>query len=102
MDIEFAEFAAMDGLSGDFPIAEGLDLPIGQLMVEIHFFNGFTSKNYLDWWERLEARGLRPTWTEPNLLAVTLNLQGGKDPILAEYTMINAHDRRNVIFGNVN
>ncbi|KAG7121618.1 hypothetical protein HYQ45_014452 [Verticillium longisporum] len=101
MDIEFAEFEAMDGLSDDFPLAQGLELPIGQLMVEIHFFNGFTSKNYLDWWERLEARGLRPTWTEPNLLAVTLNLAGDKDPILAEYTLINAHDKRNIIFGNV-
>lgn len=102
MDIEFAEFEAMDGLSDDFPLSEGLDLPIGQLMVEIHFFNGLTAKSYLEWWERLEERGLRPTWTEPNLLAVTLNLGGSKDPLLAEYTMINAQDRRNVIFGDLN
>ena len=29
-------------------------------MVEIHFFNGLTAEKYLQWWERLEARGLRP------------------------------------------
>ncbi|KAJ0306327.1 hypothetical protein COL5a_003684 [Colletotrichum fioriniae] len=98
MDIEFAEFEAMDGFGEDFPIRAGEELPVGQLMIEIHFFNGMTSSGFLDWWERLESRGLRPTWTEPNLLAVTLNL-GNKDPLLAEYTMINVHDSKNVVFG---
>lgn len=51
MDIEFAEFEAMDGLGKDFPIEQGLELPIGQFMVEIHFFNGMDSKNYLQWYE---------------------------------------------------
>ncbi len=49
----------------------------------------------------VEARGMRPTWTEPNLLAVTLNLGGSKDPLLAEYTMLNAHDKRSVIFDGI-
>ncbi|KZL66192.1 hypothetical protein CI238_09975 [Colletotrichum incanum] len=97
MDIEFAEFEAMEGLHDDFPRTAG-ELPIGQLMIEIHFFNGMTSSGYLDWWERLESRGLRPTWTEPNLLAITLNL-GNKDPLLAEYTMVNVHDSKNILFG---
>ncbi|GJC84412.1 hypothetical protein ColLi_07250 [Colletotrichum liriopes] len=97
MDIEFAEFEAMQGLHDDFPMTAG-ELPIGQLMIEIHFFNGMTSSGYLDWWERLESRGLRPTWTEPNLLAITLNL-GNKDPLLAEYTMVNVHDSKNIVFG---
>ncbi|KAK1961950.1 hypothetical protein LY78DRAFT_275829 [Colletotrichum sublineola] len=96
MDIEFAEFEAMEALHKDFPITTG-ELPIGQLMVKIHIFNGLTAFQYLDWWERLESRGLRPTWTEPNLLAITLNL-GNKDPLLAEYTMINVHDSKNVLF----
>ncbi|KAJ9151820.1 hypothetical protein NKR23_g2752 [Pleurostoma richardsiae] len=101
MDIEFAEFEALDGLGEDFPANRALGLPIGQLMVEIHFFNGQTSEGYLNWWERLEARGMRPTWTEPNLLAVTLNLAGDKSPTLAEYTLLNIHDKRSVIFGGV-
>ncbi len=101
MDIEFAEFAAMDGLSRDFPVTDGKELPIGQLMVEIHFFNAQTAAGYLSWWEGLEARGLRPTWTEPNLLAVSLNLAGDKSPTLAEYTLINVHDKRSMIFGGM-
>lgn len=42
---------------------------------------------------------MRPTWTEPNLLGVTLGIGGNKDPNLAEYTMINVHDRRSVVLG---
>jgi hypothetical protein len=96
MDIEFAEFEAMDGLSRDFPADKGYELPIGQLMIEIHLFKGrMDSKKYLDWWERLEVRGLRPAWTEPNLIAVTMNANGDKDPNMAEYTMINVQDKRN-------
>jgi hypothetical protein len=96
MDIEFAEFEAMDGFLSDFAESGGFDLPVGQVMIEIHFFNGQTAAGYLAWWERLEARGLRPTWTEPNLLAVTLGL-GNKDPLLAEYTFLNVKDKRNVV-----
>ena len=49
-------------------------------------------------WERLESRGLRPTWTEPNLLAVTLNNNGDWMPNMAEYTFINVKDSRNILF----
>lgn len=100
MDIEVAEFDALDGLHRDFSAA-GEELPIGQLMVEIHLFptSGLTSKIFLDWWERLESRGLRATWTEPNLLAVTLSASN-KDPIMAEYTMVNVQDMKNILFHN--
>lgn len=101
MDIESAEFASMDGLSRDFSAEDGNELPIGQLMVEIHFFNSLSAASYLGWWERLEARGLRPTWTEPNLLSVTLNTDGQKNPTLAEYTLVNVRDRRSVVFRGV-
>lgn len=98
MDIEFAEFESMDGLRRDFPLPEGNELPIGQLMIEIHLFkNKISAKKYLQWWEALEARGLRPAWTEPNLLAVTMNVNGDKDPNMAEYTLINVHDKRSVL-----
>ncbi|KAF9877856.1 hypothetical protein CkaCkLH20_04432 [Colletotrichum karsti] len=99
MDIEFAEFEAMDGMHRDFPLAAGEELPIGQLMIEMHLFNNIGSKTVLDWWERLEGRGLRATWTEPNLLAVTMQV-AGKDPIMAEYSMVNVKDSRNVLFGH--
>lgn len=100
MDIEFAEFDAMDGIVKDFPAEAGMELPIGQLMVEVHMFNGKrTAEEYLKWWERLESRGMRPTWTEPNLLAVTMNVNGDKNPNMAEYTLLNVHDSRNIVFG---
>lgn len=51
MDIEFAEFEAMDGLNRDFPAEQGLEFPIGQFMVEAHFFNGLDAKTYLQWYE---------------------------------------------------
>ena len=47
----------------------------------------------------LENRGMRPTWTEPNLLYTTLKLENGGDPRLAEYTFVNLNDRRSVLFG---
>ena len=50
MDIEFAEFEAMDGLLRDFPTTAGKELPIGQLMIEIHLFPGrVTAEEYIDW-----------------------------------------------------
>ncbi len=105
MDIEYAEFEAMDGFLRDFAAADGEqqppELPIGQLLVEIHFFHGMQADPYLQWWERLEARGLRPVWTEPNLLAVTMNLNGDKNPSLAEYSLVKVHDKRSVVFGGV-
>ncbi|KAK1987540.1 methyltransferase domain-containing protein [Colletotrichum cereale] len=96
MDIESAEFEATEALHNDFPITAG-ELPIGQLMIEIHLNNELTAFDYLDWWARLESRGLRATWTEPNLLAVTLKLKK-ENPLLAEYTMINVHDSKNVLY----
>lgn len=50
MDIEFAEFESMDGLDRDFPAEIGVDLPIGQFLVEIHLFPGRqTARGYLEW-----------------------------------------------------
>lgn len=53
----------------------GQALPIGQLQVEIHLnehIDGLPS--FLKWWESLEKGGLRPVWTEPNLLQITMKL----------------------------
>ena len=41
----------MDGLMQDFPAEAGMELPIGQLMVEIHMFKGRkTAEEYLKWY----------------------------------------------------
>lgn len=78
MDIEQWEFIAMDQLLSDYP---SQPLPIGQFLVEIHLM-GLNDElhrpdfgEFLKWWERLEGCGLRPVWTELNLLTVTLHAE---------------------------
>jgi len=55
------------------------------MLIELHLFKkeGITYSIFLDWWESLEFRGMRPAWTEPNLLAVTIKLEDSQ-PRLAE------------------
>lgn len=78
MDIEQYEFTAVDKFIEDFA---GQPLPIGQFLVEIHLM-GLADElhrpnfaEFLQWWERLEGCGLRPVWTELNLLTVTLHAE---------------------------
>lgn len=98
MDIEGSEFEALDSLSDAFPVEKGLELPIGQLLIEIHFKVHETAQRYLEWWEKLEARGLRAIWTEPNVLGITYNIMNGSSLMALEYTFLNTHDRRSCIF----
>ena len=50
MDIEFAEYDALDALSEAFPSSAGQQLPLGQLMIEIHLFPGrISAEQYLSW-----------------------------------------------------
>ncbi|KAI5807892.1 methyltransferase domain-containing protein [Peziza echinospora] len=86
IDIEFAEFSSLDAFMNDFARKE---LPVGQILIEIHLFKDrITPKEFLDWWEKLENHGFRPVWTEPNLLYVTQHISDGM-PRLSEYTLIN-------------
>jgi hypothetical protein len=51
MDIEYAEFASLTSLNRAFPEEDGFELPIGQLMVELHLFGheDMTGYNFLQW-----------------------------------------------------
>lgn len=97
MDIEYYEFEVVEQFLKDF----GADVPIGQLLVEIHVFkdHDLTTNSILEWWKKLEAVGFRASFTEPNLLWVTQAL--GKErrimPRLAEYVFINARDPNNLL-----
>jgi hypothetical protein len=63
---------------------EGHDLPVGQVLIEIHLWGQkLDFKRFLTWWERLESFGLRSTWFEPNLLSVVYG-SGGRDPLCSE------------------
>ena len=52
MDIEYAEFASLTSLDQAFPEDENFELPIGQLMVELHLFGHeeMTGYNFLKWY----------------------------------------------------
>ncbi|KAH9961557.1 methyltransferase domain-containing protein [Russula dissimulans] len=85
IDIEGGEYDALKSFITAHP--DGA-LPIGQLQIEIHARDGRERFDaFLQWWESLEGAGLRPFWTEPNL--VYINLVRGVRPDLAEYSFIN-------------
>ncbi|KAI9437659.1 methyltransferase domain-containing protein [Lactarius indigo] len=87
IDIEGGEFDALTTFLSA-RTGEGKVLPVGQLQLEIHAREGRENFEYFaHWWAELEAAGLRPFWTEPNL--VYINIVRGVRPELAEYSFIN-------------
>jgi len=93
VDIEGSEFEALIAVIDSF---KGEPLPFGQLQLEIHFnWAGMhTFKQFLTWWEKLEAAGLRPFWTEVNLPAVNF-FRGAPD--VAEWSFINIRGKHALI-----
>ncbi|KAF8588007.1 hypothetical protein K439DRAFT_1385251 [Ramaria rubella] len=91
IDIEGAEFDALTSLINHYlSMTPPQPLPIGQLQLEVHAAGdvwGNDMSKLLKWWEKLEEAGLRPFWTEPNL--VYLNLYRGNAPVYSEYSFIN-------------
>lgn len=96
IDIEGAEYEALDAFMDAFE-KDGT-LPIGQVMIELHLVDDqhVNFERFTKWWERLEGFGMRPTWLEINLLAVTLGA-GKTDPRCVEYVWINARDERSIL-----
>ncbi|CCL98198.1 uncharacterized protein FIBRA_00192 [Fibroporia radiculosa] len=110
VDIEGAEFTALSSFLSVQTAMQGTEphnphappsspnnaahpaapLPIGQMQIEIHARSdtGYsTFAPFKSWWESLERAGLRPFFTEPNLVYV--NLIRGARPDLAEYSFMN-------------
>ncbi|KAF7291572.1 Methyltranfer-dom domain-containing protein [Mycena chlorophos] len=85
IDIERWEIETLAAIVKPY-IASGQPLPFAQLQLEIHLW-GISFEETLAWWEALETAGLRPFWTEPNLVFVNFNRLAG--PELAEYSFIN-------------
>ena len=80
IDIEGGEFEALTPFLTAH--ADGV-LPVGQLQLEVHARDGRDRFEYFNkWWASLEAAGLRPFWTEPNLVYV--NIVRGAAPELSE------------------
>ncbi|KAF9039870.1 methyltransferase domain-containing protein [Panaeolus papilionaceus] len=86
IDIEGWEFETLTTLIRPY-IASGKPLPFGQLQLEIHLWNK-SFEEFLKWWEMLEEAGLRPFWTEPNLVYLIYNNKA-HTPDLAEYSFLN-------------
>lgn len=85
IDIEGWEFDTLSALIESYTTT-ARPLPFGQLQLEVHVW-GKRFEEFLGWWERLEAAGLRPFWTEPNLVYQNYNKQASSD--LAEYSFLN-------------
>ncbi|KAH9048310.1 hypothetical protein EDB84DRAFT_1605723 [Lactarius hengduanensis] len=71
IDIEGGEFDGLTTCSSEIYAREGRE----------------NFEYFARWWASLEAAGLRPFWTEPNL--VYINLVRGVRPELAEYSFID-------------
>jgi Methyltransferase FkbM domain len=80
-DIEGSEF---DALTAFLDANADKDvLPVGQIQVELHSYGDLGLFAYFNhWWTALEAAGLRPFWTEPNM--VVINLSRGSRPEVTE------------------
>jgi len=85
IDIESWEFETITTLLDPY-ILSGEPLPFGQLQLEIHLWDKSFAE-YLAWWETLETAGLRPFWTEPNLVYQNYNKKHTAN--LAEYSFLN-------------
>jgi Methyltransferase FkbM domain len=94
VDIEGGEFDALTSFIDAH--ADLGELPIGQLQLEIHARDGRERFDYFNhWWTTLEAAGLRPFWTEPNL--VYINLVRGALPDLSEVRVLDPKSRKSVL-----
>ncbi|KAJ7230908.1 methyltransferase domain-containing protein [Mycena haematopus] len=91
IDIEGSEFAALAAVIESF---KGHPLPFGQMQIEIHLsFAPDQVKTigvFDNWFTMLEDAGLRPFWTELNLLDVNVIRRG---PFVAEWSFINVRGR---------
>ncbi|THH01271.1 hypothetical protein EW145_g6945 [Phellinidium pouzarii] len=85
VDIESWEFETLRALIRPY-LEAGEPLPFGQLQLEVHVW-GKKFSEFMKWWELLEEAGLRPFWTEPNI--VYQNYNRGSSADLAEYSFLN-------------
>lgn len=98
IDVEGAEYQAFDGFMDWCDKFNNGIMPIGQIMIELHLVDDkvINFERFLSWWERLEGFGMRPTWLEINLLAVTL-ASGKTDPRCVEYVFVNHKDQHSIL-----
>ncbi|KAJ7888276.1 methyltransferase domain-containing protein [Mycena leptocephala] len=103
IDIEGSEFSALTAVIESF---KGKPLPFGQMQIEIHLNFAPTHPDLVlvididrvgtfdKWWTMLEDAGLRPFWTELNLLDVNVIRRG---PFVGEWSFINIRGKHPLI-----
>ncbi|KAL3426102.1 hypothetical protein PVAG01_02893 [Phlyctema vagabunda] len=98
IDIEGSEYTALDAFMDSCESAGGGVFPVGQVMIELHLVDDahVDFQRFTKWWERLEGFGLRPSWLEVNLMAVTLGA-GKTDPRCVEYVWLNHKDENSIL-----
>jgi len=98
IDIEGAEFDTLTAfLAANKPLSpfSSTTLPVGQLQLELHAWDDYAKFGFFhDWWAALEDAGLRPFWTEPNLVYVNYNTE----PKLAEYSFMNIRGNHSLVY----
>ncbi|KAG9066505.1 hypothetical protein KI688_001733 [Linnemannia hyalina] len=96
LDVEGAEYRLLDTWMEHYDDV----LPFSQLLVEIHLKeedgDEVSFSDFRQWWERVEAAGLRPFWAEqdksPESLMASLNPMG--EPVkFSHYSFINTRGR---------
>jgi len=87
VDIEGSEYPTFAAIMDDYPEV----LPFGQLQMELHINEAYvTFGEFLEFWERLEARGVYPWWTEVNLIPTFPSTSSPSElPMCSEYCFIN-------------
>ncbi|KAG0024193.1 hypothetical protein BGZ82_010513 [Podila clonocystis] len=92
IDIGGSEYPTFAAIMDDFPDT----LPFGQLQMELHT-NETQFGEFLDFWERLEARGVYPWWTGISLVPT----YSGDRASTAEYSFLNTRGgARNLLIQN--
>jgi len=88
IDIEGYEFDTLNAMMDQFEV-----LPFSQLQLELHVFDNMEDvkkfDKFLKFWERLEAHGLRPFWSELNMIYARLYPEDRTSLGLSEYSFIN-------------
>ncbi|KAI9852649.1 MAG: hypothetical protein M1838_006106 [Thelocarpon superellum] len=95
IDIEGAEYAALDAVMNEF---QGRPLPLGQVIISMHLEDktDITFPRFYEWWERLESYGMRATSFEVDLLAITTSAQK-RNPDRVEYVWVNTQDPQSIL-----
>jgi hypothetical protein len=73
-------------------------ITLSGMLIETHLVDDqhINFERFTKWWERLEWFGVRPTWPEIHLLAVTL-ARGKQLPYVVEYVWVNARDEKGIL-----